>query len=93
MNEGKSSFCGNIVIYYKPWTQHSPGRKEKTYVFDQCTLVLEGVTLTQVVKFVVEVLVNLAGGTILDEQTTQNTKTTHPNDLTVNRISKPNVGI
>ena len=31
-----------------------------TYVFDQPTLVLEGVTLAQVVKFMVEVLVDLA---------------------------------
>lgn len=37
-----------------------------TYVFDQCTLVLESVTLAQVVKFVVKVFVDLAAGTVLD---------------------------
>lgn len=38
-----------------------------TYVFDESTLVLEGVTLGQVVELVVKVLVDLAGGTVLDE--------------------------
>ena len=38
-----------------------------TYVFDESTLVLEGVTLGQVVELVVKVLVNLSGGTVLDE--------------------------
>jgi len=38
-----------------------------TYVLDERTLVLEGVTLAQVVELVVEVLVDLAGGTVLDE--------------------------
>jgi len=37
-----------------------------TYVLDKGTLVLEGVTLAQVVELVVEVLVNLAAGTVLD---------------------------
>jgi len=35
-------------------------------VLDKGTLVLEGVTLAQVVELVVEVLVNLAAGTVLD---------------------------
>jgi len=35
-------------------------------VFNQCSLVLEGITLAQVVEFVVEVLVDLAAGTVLD---------------------------
>jgi hypothetical protein len=35
-------------------------------VLNQCSLVLEGVTLAQVVEFVVEVLVDLAASTILD---------------------------
>jgi len=35
-------------------------------VLNQRSLVLEGVTLAQVVEFVVEVFVNLAAGTVLD---------------------------
>lgn len=38
-----------------------------TYVFNESTLVLEGVTLGEVVELVVEVLVDLSGGTVLDE--------------------------
>jgi len=57
--------------------------KGSTYVLDEGTLVLEGVTLAQVVELVVEVLVDLAGGAVLDEQTTEDTETTHPHDLAV----------
>ena len=39
----------------------------RTYVLDQGTLVLEGVTLAEMVEFVVEVLVDLAGRAVLDE--------------------------
>lgn len=46
---------------------------------------LEGVTLAQVVELVVEVLVDLAGGTVLDEETAENTLTTHPENLAVDR--------
>jgi hypothetical protein len=35
-------------------------------VLNQGALVLEGVTLAEVVQFVVKVLVNLAAGTVLD---------------------------
>ena len=38
-----------------------------TYVFNESTLVLEGVTLGEVVELVVEVLVNLSGGAVLDQ--------------------------
>ena len=38
-----------------------------TYVLDKRPLVLEGVTLAEVVELVVEVLVDLAARTILDE--------------------------
>jgi hypothetical protein len=54
-------------------------------VFNESTLVLEGVTLAQVVKLVVEVLVDLAGGTVLDEETAENTLTTHPEDLAIGK--------
>jgi hypothetical protein len=37
-----------------------------TYMLNQCSLMLEGVTLAQVVELVVEVFVNLAAGTIFD---------------------------
>ena len=59
------------------------GKRGKTNVFNESTLVLEGVTLAQVVELVVEVLVDLAGGTVLDEETAENTLTTHPEDLAV----------
>jgi hypothetical protein len=36
-------------------------------VFNESTLVLEGVTLGQVVELVVEVLVDLSCGAVLDE--------------------------
>ena len=35
-------------------------------MLNECTLVLEGVTLAEMVEFVVEVLVNLAGGAVFD---------------------------
>ena len=40
-------------------------------MLDEGTLVLEGVTLAQVVEFVVKVLVDFASGAILDEETTE----------------------
>jgi len=43
--------------------------------------VLEGITLAQVVELVVEVLINLSGGTVLDEKPTKNTETAHPQNL------------
>jgi hypothetical protein len=39
-------------------------------MFNQSTLVLEGITLAQVIKFMVEVFVDFASRTILDEETT-----------------------
>jgi hypothetical protein len=50
-------------------------------VLDEGALVLEGVTLAQVVELVVEVLVDLATSTVLDKQTTKDTETAHPEDL------------
>lgn len=52
-----------------------------TYVLNESTLVLEGVTLGGVVQLVVEVLVDLARGTVLDQQTTENSLTAHPKNL------------
>jgi hypothetical protein len=60
-----------------------------TYVFNESTLVLEGVTLAEEVELVVEVLVDLSSGTVLDEKTAEHTETAHPEDLAVDtRISK-----
>lgn len=56
-------------------------------MLNQCALVLEGVTLAQVVKLVVEVLVNLAAGTVLDEEAAENAESAHPNDLAVVVVS------
>jgi len=50
-------------------------------VLNEGTLVLEGVTLGEVVKLVVEVLVDLAGSTVLHEETAENPLATHPNNL------------
>jgi len=50
-------------------------------VLNQSSLVLEGVTLAQMVEFVIQVLVDLAAGTILDEKAAENTETAHPDNL------------
>ena len=42
---------------------------------------LESITLAAVVKLVVEVLIDLARSTVLDEKATENTQTTHPQNL------------
>lgn len=55
----------------------------ETYVLNEGTLVLEGVTLAQVVELVVEVLVDLAGSTVLDQQAAEDTELAHPLDLAV----------
>ena len=57
-----------------------------TYVLNQCSLVLEGVTLAQVVKLVVEVLIDLAAGTVLDKKTTEDSETAHPDNLAANLL-------
>jgi hypothetical protein len=56
-------------------------------VLNEGTLVLEGVTLAQVVELVVKVLVDLAGGAVLDQQTTEDTETAHPHNLAVRIVS------
>lgn len=50
-------------------------------VLNQSTLVLEGVTLAQLVQAVVKVLVDLAGLTVLDEEPAEDTEAAHPKDL------------
>ena len=62
----------------------------QTYVFNESALVLEGVTLGEEVELVVEVLVNLSGGTVLDEETTEDTETAHPDDLAIRNPQSAN---
>jgi hypothetical protein len=62
------------------WHMLNPMR---TYVLNQCSLVLESVTLAQVVEFMVKVLVDLAAGTVLDQEATEDTETAHPDNLAV----------
>ncbi len=50
---------------------------------------LEGVTLAQVVELMVKVLIDLAAGTVLDEKTAKDTKTAHPDNLTVGILDLP----
>lgn len=52
-----------------------------TYVLDQGALVLERVTLAQVVQLVVQVLVDLAAGAVLDEEAAEDSQATHPEHL------------
>lgn len=57
-------WLGESVILGKPLDLDIPS--VTTYVLNQCSLVLESVTLAQVVELVVKVLVDLAAGTVLD---------------------------
>jgi hypothetical protein len=50
-------------------------------VLNKRALVLEGVTLGEVVEFVVEVLVDLAAGAVLDEKAAEDAEAAHPQDL------------
>lgn len=52
-------------------------------MLDQRPLVLERVTLAQVVQLVVQVLVDLAGGTVADEQAAEDTHAAHPENVAV----------
>ena len=56
-------------------------------MLNEGTLVLEGVTLAEEVQLVVEVLVDLSGGAVLDQKAAEDTETAHPQDLAVFRVS------
>jgi hypothetical protein len=56
-----------------------------TYMLDERTLVLEGVTLGKMVELVVQMLVDLAAGAVLDEQAAENALAAHPHNLAVFR--------
>lgn len=62
--------------------------RASTYVLNKSALVLEGVTLGQVVELVVEVLVDLAAGTVLDEEAAEDTLAAHPEDLATQLVSE-----
>ena len=55
----------------------------KTYMFNESTLVLECVTLTQMVELVVEVLVDLPRRAIFDQKAAEDAEAAHPDDLAV----------
>lgn len=42
-----------------------------SYMFNQSTLVLEGVTLALLVQLVIQVLVNFASGSVFDKETSE----------------------
>ena len=50
-------------------------------VFNQVSLVLEGVTLGGLVQSVVQVLVDLASVSVLGQQSSQNSQSSHPDNL------------
>ena len=52
-----------------------------THMLDQCSLVLEGVTFAQVVELVVQMLINLARGAVLNQETAEDSETAHPKYL------------
>lgn len=60
-------------------------------MFNKSTLMLEGITLAQMVQLVVEMLVDFAGSAVLDQEAAENAKAAHPHDLAAvqeMRISK-----
>lgn len=59
----------------------------RTYVLNERPLVFEGVTLGEVVELVVEVLVDLAAGAVLDEQAAEDPLAAHPQNLPASRVS------
>lgn len=75
----ESKLCG--VSVWGVWTSS----EEETYVLNQCTLMLECITLAEMVKFVVEMLVDFARRAVFDEQPSEDTLTAHPDDLTNER--------
>ena len=58
-------------------------RKGKTYMLNKSALVLEGITLAQMVELVVEVLVDFAGSAVFDQKTAEDAEAAHPHDLAV----------
>ena len=59
-------------------------------MLNQCSLVLESITLAQMVELVVKVLVDLTTGTVLDQKATKDSKAAHPNYLAI-KTSEPHL--
>jgi hypothetical protein len=55
--------------------------KEDTYVLDQCTLMLEGFTLAEVVQLVVKMFVDLPLSRYLTKRRWRTSESSHPEDL------------
>lgn len=49
-----------------------------TYMFNKSTLVLESVTLAQVIELMIEMHVNFPTGAVFDWKASENTETAHP---------------
>jgi hypothetical protein len=78
------AFSALALWICRPVSICSPSRSLViAYVLNQCSLVLECVTLAEMVQLVVEMLVNLAAGTVLDEKTAENSESSHPHNLTI----------
>lgn len=52
-----------------------------THMLHQCSLMLEGITFAQMIELVIQVLVDLARGTIFDQETAEDSETSHPEHL------------
>lgn len=57
----ESKLCG--VSVWGVWASS----EEETYVLNQCTLMLECITLAEMVKFVIEMLVDFARRAVFDK--------------------------
>ena len=57
-------------------------------MFDQSSLVLERVTLAQLIQFMIKVLVDFASSTVFDEQSSEDSQAAHPEDLAVDNHSE-----
>lgn len=52
-------------------------------MLNKSTLMLEGVTLAEMIQLVVEMLVDFAGSAIFDQKTAEDAETAHPHHLAV----------
>lgn len=52
-----------------------------THMLHQCSLMLESITLAQMIELVIEVLIDLARGTVFDQEAAEDSETPHPEHL------------
>jgi len=52
--------------------------RRTTYMLDECALVLEGVTLAELIELVVEMFVDFSSSTVLDKKASQDSEASHP---------------